>query len=242
MSGDVNETLQKQLKLDEIPDLAQRGKALEYVGKLSHDEKVELVKTDSHARREALRQKILTETQSNPMTPAAPPAAPPVSTDLAPLPGEEAPDDWEKALVANPDVKKEASPIIDKLHAIPILGPWILGLFLAPATMRALGKKPASFLETIMGFFKKPKTPEELEALQKKAKELLKTKYNITLTDAGKLANMKIAEFLKEKPEDFDQTKYNNLVAALKKNEAEKAKSDTTVIVFIVEKLTEWKE
>ncbi len=125
---------------------------------------------------------------------------------------------------------------------IPLIGSFILGAFLSKSTLEKLGIKGPTSLD---GFFEAngtPKTPEQLKEIESKAKGILKDQFKIeTTAELDTLSKTTVKDFLKKKPDNFDQKRYDAFTAALKKNGATDSISDKKVFEFVLLKTEEWK-
>lgn len=129
----------------------------------------------------------------------------------------------------------------DLATKVPLIGGFILSAFLAPSTLKALGISAPKDLGEFFKANNAPKTPEQLKVIEEKAKKILKDQFKIdSVTEMELLAKTPVKDFLKQKPTDFDQKKYEAFVAALKKNGATDT-TDKKVFEYVLLKVEEWK-
>lgn len=158
-------------------------------------------------------------------------------------PEEEKPGFMDQAVLGDSKLSK----IVKDLGKIPLIGGFILSAFLAPSTLKALGIAAPKGLDDFFKANNTPKTPEQLKEIEAKAKALLKDHFKIeTTSDIGKISEMDalskttVKDFFKKKPDNFDQKRYDTLVAELKKNGA-KDTEDKKVYDFILLNVETWK-
>jgi|GEM_PF-6278604 len=176
-----------------------------------------------------------------PKDPNAPtdPNAAPADAENPAVP-EAKPGPVDAAVMGDPKLQE----IVKKLGKIPLIGGFILGIFqLAPSTLKTLGINVSSDLGDFFKGQNTPKTPEQLAEIDKKAKSLLKDKFKIqSISELKNLADTKLKDFLKKRPEDFDKKRYDAFVTALKKNDAEKVTDDQKTFEFFLTKIDTWKD
>lgn len=131
--------------------------------------------------------------------------------------------------------------IKDFAAKVPLIGGFLLGAFLAPSTLKKLGVSAPTSLDGFLKANGAPKTPEQLKEYEAKAKKILKDQFKIeSVTELEILSKTSVKDFLKQKPEQFDQKKYETLTAALKKNEATET-TDKKVFEYVLLKIDTWK-
>ncbi len=136
---------------------------------------------------------------------------------------------------------KLAKIVVDMAKNVPLIGGFILSAFLAPSTLKKLGINAPTGLGDFLKANGTPKTPEQLKETETKAKKLLKEQFKIEkVEELDALSKMEVKDFLKKKPDDFDQERYDKFVTALKKNGANDS-TDKKVFEYVLSKIDDWK-
>ena len=151
---------------------------------------------------------------------------------------EKKPGFLDKAVLGD---SKLGKMVVDFASKIPLIGGFLLGVFLAPSTLKKLGITAPTSLGDYFKSKNKPMTPEQLKQTEEKAKKLLEEVFKIEKMEELKLlATITVKDFLKERPKDIDQKKYDKLVKSLKDNGATEY-TDKKVMEYVIEHVDDWK-
>jgi hypothetical protein len=150
---------------------------------------------------------------------------------------EDPPGFLDMIVLSDPKLMQIAKDLAAK---VPFIGSFLLSSYLHSSTLQQLGLKKTG----LQDFFKKnnvQKTPEQTKEIEAKAKKLLKDQFKIEkMSELDLLSKISVKDFLKAKPADFEQEKYDTFVAALKKNDA-KDTTEQKVFEFILLNVEKWK-
>jgi hypothetical protein len=151
---------------------------------------------------------------------------------------EKKPGFLDKAVLGD---SKLGKMVVDFASKIPLIGGFLLGVFLPPSTLKKLGITAPTSLGDYFKSKNKPMTPEQLKQTEEKAKKLLEEVFKIEKMEELKLlATITVKDFLKERPKDIDQKKYDKLVKSLKDNGATEY-TDKKVMEYVIEHVDDWK-
>ena len=174
-----------------------------------------------------------------PPTPDSPPAAPAASAE---------PEEKEGVLDAAVQGDSKLGDMVKKfISKIPLIGGLIAGAFFSKKTLEKLGIKPSSgsFLSNLLG----AKTPEDAKEKEKKAKEILKSEFEIEkveeleLLSTSALKDFLKPDFLDKHKGKIDPKHYAKFVEALNRNGAKDITDDNVkVFEFVITKSGEWKK
>lgn len=210
---DAEKDLVKRSSLMDVSDLKKTKDQIDF----------DMIKASEEAAKKADEAKKTTDAQA---------------AETAAAEAEDKPGFLDSAVLGDSKLGKIVKDLATK---VPLVGGFILSAFLAPSTLKKLGISAPTDLS---GFFKAnniQKTPEQLKQLEAKARQLLKDQLKIESVDEMEiLSKTTVKDFIKAKPEKFDQKHYDALVMLLKKNGATET-TDKKVFEFILLKVEEWK-
>lgn len=147
----------------------------------------------------------------------------------------------DDAVLSDPKIGEKVKQIAGQ---IPLIGGFILSMFLAPSTLKKMGITAPTDLGDLFRAGNLPKTPQQLKEIKVKAEKILKSRFQIeSVAEMDILAGTSVKDFLAKKPAGFDQKRYDAFALALKKNTKDDngADADKKVFEYVVLKADAWK-